>query len=391
MGPPLYSNRATQDPVSPTPSPTPTLVNRRIGIELANLPDIRSVRFDWENETEVGRAIAYFYDTYPDETIEDALEEHPTINYLLSTHLYTTLARLTHRRVESEALAFYDVLNTPGQQPLAVLAKAIADQAHELVHHLHNALDSCEWALADAGIVPVFRGLFPEAFGGSRTAAATTTTPLRAREGHPRPLAGTTRRRSPSPAERRVRPRRDSDVENIPPDTIMAYAPTRPNTPPDTITASFPPQNSVDEDIATAAGLDDSPPPLPISPPREVTSSSRFTITPPIYIPQAGTDTTIASTSAAVQCGFCMGTGHSYVSCPLWVCPGCHLEAPGHMPSTCPNPRYPRTWDNWAALYQSPSHRPPTPRPTDSFSILQWPDGPRHQPGATSEEEDPME
>ena len=99
----------------------------------------------------------------------------------------------------------------------------------------------------------------------------------------------------------------------------------------------------------------------------------------------------VPSTSAALHCGFCLGVGHDYIHCPLWICPGCHIAAPGHHPHTCPDPRHPRTWNSWAALYQSPGERIPTPRPIDSISILRWPDGPRPSDEPSTDDDAPME
>ena len=39
--------------------------------------------------------------------------------------------------------------------------------------------------------------------------------------------------------------------------------------------------------------------------------------------------------SALTECFQCSGTGHYCEDCPLYVCPHCHLSAPGHPQTAC--------------------------------------------------------
>lgn len=384
MGSPLYSTRTTSTTSVSAPSPTLVPTGHHPGLTSA---DIQALLDERSDGSDLWRAIEYFYEHYMDDEFDSTLELQPSLNSTLSVHLYIATARATQVHIEAEAQAFYEVLDTPEQQQIAALAHAIANDASRCARDLDTALDACEWALEDGGIVPAFRALFPEAFT-EESSVEPTTTLMRVREGQPRPLAGTVRNRSPSPSGRRVRARRDSNMENVPPATQLDHPATGSNTIPVAAPTSLPPVGNQRE---ASMGLDDSPPPLPIPPPSSSSDTRRPPLLPRADVPVHPASAPVASSSTTEQCGFCLGAGHQYLLCPMWICPGCHIEAPGHRPDACPNPRYPRTWDAWAAAYESPPDRPPTPMPQDSFSILHWPDGPRRILHESPDDETPME
>ena len=384
MGRPLYSSQVPQAPPSPTPSPTPTLPTSHTSSTTDGIHLIIEERAD---DSGLWTALRHFYDHYHEYDVDAALTPHSLVNNLLSTHLNAVTALTTQRHVIAEARAFAEALDLEGQQELVALARAVATQARCVATDIEDALDACEDALIDAGLVYLFRRLFPSAFQ-EQPAVVDPAALQRTHPGQPRPLAGTIRRRSSSPDERRVRQRRDSDVEGHPPTSPLAATPPRPNTPPRNPASPLSPL--VPENHAPT-GMANSPPPLPIPPPGTFAATHQPSSIPFAALPRPVAYAHVPSTSAALHCGFCLGVGHDYIHCPLWICPGCHIAAPGHHPHTCPDPRHPRTWNSWAALYQSPGERVPTPRPIDSISILRWPDGPRPSDEPSTDDDAPME
>ena len=370
MGPPLYSSRMTGI------SPTPTLVEpERSPVPPVRREEIRSILEERTEDTPLWTAITYFYDHYNSETFEDILAPHDLVDELLSVHLDLIRDCITYDRLILQAETFAEVLESADGQ-IEALARCMLTDLQRGRRHLDSTLEILEFALEDAGLVPTFRGLFPGIFAEDPPPSPqpVTTSPVafqQSRPGQPRPLARTTHSRSPTPFERRVRPRRNSDLENIPPTPPMAGSPTGQNPHARGIAS---PLSTPDHTSEEETHMGDSPPPLPIPPPGAYPGPYRSPLTGRIHVPVPTAQSNRASSSATVQCGFCLGNGHDYVTCPHWICPGCGLHAPGHTPDSCPDPRRPRTWDAWAALYQH-DDLGPTPPPTgDAPSILQWPD-----------------
>ena len=221
MGRPLYSSQVPQTPPSPTPSPTPTLPTSHTSSTTDGIHLIIEERAD---DSGLWTALRHFYDHYHEYDVDAALTPHSLVNNLLSTHLNAVTALTTQRHVIAEARAFAEALDVEGQQELVALARAVATQARCVATDIEDALDACEDALIDAGLVYLFCRLFPSAFQ-EQPAVVDPAALQRTRPGQPRPLAGTIRRRSSSPDERRVRQRRDSDVEGHPPTSPLAATP----------------------------------------------------------------------------------------------------------------------------------------------------------------------
>ena len=161
MGRPLYSSQVPQAPPSPTPSPTPTLPTSHTSSTTDGIPLIIEERAD---DSGLWTALRHFYDHYHEYDVDAALTPHSLVNNLLSTHLNAVTALTTQRHVIAEARAFAEALDVEGQQELVALARAVATQARCVATDIEDALDACEDALIDAGLVYLFRRLFPSAF-----------------------------------------------------------------------------------------------------------------------------------------------------------------------------------------------------------------------------------